>query len=164
MQGNGLANAHEILPRLWLGNAAASRDTEWLQRNNINVIFNCTKDIPFTNLRVKKYRLPVDDNLEEEEIRNMTLWAPETVFKILKEYFAGNTILVHCAAGMQRSACAVAMTLLVLQYPKKHEEIIQYIRSIRPIAFTPSANFLKSIQLFENYYHNEIVKRLQYIN
>lgn len=159
-----IANAHEIIPRLWLGNAAAARDEMWLRSQGITVVFNCTKDIPFANLPIKKYRLPVDDNLREEEIRNMTQWAPETVYKILNEYFAGNNILVHCAAGMQRSACAVAMTLTVIMYPKKQEEIMRFIQSIRPIAFTPSANFLRSIQEFERYYHNDIQTRMNMAN
>lgn len=155
-------NAHEIVPRLWLGNAQAARDEQWLNAQGISVIFNCTKDIPFTHLPVKKYRLPVDDNLREEEIRNMTLWSSETVYKILQEYYSGNTILVHCAAGMQRSACAVAMTLTVLMYPRKHNEIMSFIQSIRPVAFTPSANFIRSIQEFERYYHDDIQKKLRY--
>lgn len=159
-----IANAHEIIPCLWLGNAAAARDEMWLRSQGITVVFNCTKDIPFANLPIKKYRLPVDDNLREEEIRNMTQWAPETVYKILNEYFAGNNILVHCAAGMQRSACAVAMTLTVIMYPKKYEEIMGFIQAKRPIAFTPSANFLRSIQEFERYYHNDIRARMNAVN
>ena len=157
-------NANLIIPRLWLGNANAALDENWLRANNIDVVFNCTKDIPFSSLPMKKYRLPVDDNLRDEEIRNMTLWAPETAFKILQEYYAGHNILVHCAAGMQRSAAAVAFTLIVLMYPAKHDEIIAFIKSKRPIAFTPSANFLRSIQEFEKYYHSQIQPKLQYVN
>ena len=155
-------NANLIIPRLWLGNARAALDDDWLRANDITVVFNCTKDIPFSSVPRTKYRLPVEDNLRDEEIRNMTLWAPETAYKILREYFAGRTILVHCAAGMQRSAAAVAFTLIILMYPIKHEEIIQFIQSQRPIAFTPSANFLPSIQTFENYYHNEIQNKIKF--
>jgi len=104
----------------------------------------------------------VDDNLREEEIRNMTLWAPETTYKILQEYFEGRNILVHCAAGMQRSAAAIAFCLIVLMFPRKHEEIMGYIQSKRPIAFTPGANFLPAIQAFEKYYHNDIQTKMRY--
>lgn len=155
-------NANLIIPRIWLGNANAALDDNWLRTNNITVVFNCTKDIPFSNVPIKKYRLPVDDNLRDEEIRNMTLWAPETSYKILQEYFEGHNILVHCAAGMQRSACAVALTLLVLMFPRKHDEIMAFIQSKRPIAFTPGANFLHSIQEFEHYYHNVIQNKMKY--
>ena len=88
-------NAHEILPGLWLGNAKASMDENFIHRNNIRVVFNCTKNLPFSPMIPNKYRIPVDDNLEEEEIRNMELWSSEIAFKIMAEYKEGNVILVH---------------------------------------------------------------------
>jgi protein-tyrosine phosphatase len=66
-------------------------------------------------------------------------------------------VLVHCAAGMQRSAAIVAMYIIATsQY--KVENAIQYVQSKRPIAFTPRANFLKSIQIFEKNF-DEINRR-----
>ena len=106
-------NAHEILPGLWLGNAKASMDENFIHRNNIRVVFNCTKNLPFSPMIPNKYRIPVDDNLEEEEIRNMELWSSEIAFKIMAEYKEGNVILVHCMAGMQRSAASVAMMMIL---------------------------------------------------
>ena len=35
-------NAHEIIPRLWLGNVKASMYEDFIIRNNIAVVFNCT--------------------------------------------------------------------------------------------------------------------------
>jgi len=142
------ANAHEILPRLWLGNSQASQDVEWLKQNNVTVIFNCTKNLPFANPRMSLYRVPVDDNLQSDEIRNLELWSFEVVYKISKEYNAGNTILVHCAAGMQRSAACVAM-FLIAKTRCTTDEAIQFIRNKRPIAFMPVANFYRAIKGFE---------------
>ena len=78
--------ADEIIPRLWLGNAKASMDEEFIRRNNITAVFNCTKNLPFSPIIPIKYRVPVDDNLEEEEIRNMELWSTEISYKIIKEH------------------------------------------------------------------------------
>jgi protein-tyrosine phosphatase len=64
-------------------------------------------------------------------------------------------VLVHCHAGMQRSACVVAMYLIAIN-GLKVEEAIAYIKQRRPIAFTPGVNFLKAIQGFENTYDKEI--------
>lgn len=141
-------NADLIVPRIWLGNKNASMDEGFLRQNGINTVFNCTKDLPFHSSMRRRYRVPVDDNLEEEEIRNMELWSFEIVYKLLLEYKEGNTILVHCAAGIQRSAAVVAMFLMVFT-GMKHEDAMQYIRERRPIAFFKNANFLKSIQGFE---------------
>ena len=152
MNGN---SADLIIPGIWLGNRNASQDINFLKQNNITAVFNCTKDIPFPPLPLRFYRVPVDDNLQEDEIRNMELWSSEIVVKLMKEYNAGNNVLVHCAAGMQRSAAVMAMTLIALTN-KKPDEVMDYIRSIRPIAFQPSANFKKSILGFDTYFKEAI--------
>ena len=140
--------ADMFVPRVWLGNKHASMDENFLRQHGIQTVFNCTKDLPFHHTMRRRYRVPVDDNLEEEEIRNMELWSFEIIYKLLLEYKEGNTILVHCAAGMQRSAAVVAMFLMVLT-GMKHEDAMLYIKDKRPIAFHQSANFLRSIQGFE---------------
>ena len=154
----GITNpADLILPNLWLGNARAAADVNWLRQHNIQVIFNCTKDIPFVQLPLHMYRVPVHDNLEAEEIRNMALWSPEIVVKLTREYNEGRPILVHCAAGMQRSACVVAL-FLIARYHCTAAEAMQYIRSRRPIAFTPMANFKPAILEFEKIYQAMAIK------
>jgi len=165
-------NADEIIPRLWLGNVRASQDEDFIQRENIDVIFNCTKDLPFLyeerryssttkdlpfmfNIP-KQYRVPVDDNLQEEEIRNIELWSPEIAHKLLTMYNKGHTILVHCYAGMQRSAACVAILLIALKHMKA-EDAMKYIRSRRPVAFQPRANFGRAIAFFERDFFTRIL-------
>lgn len=143
-----MENAHLILPRLWLGNKGASMDYEFLTKNKITVVFNCTKDLPFHPSVKRQYRVPVDDNLQEAEIRHMYEWAPEIVLKLLREHRAGHSILVHCFAGMQRSAAVIALTLLYSS-DKTTDDVIGFIRNKRAIAFFPQANFLPAIQGFE---------------
>jgi protein-tyrosine phosphatase len=139
--------ADEILPGLWLGNIIASADGPFLVQRNINTVFNCTKNIPFHEASRNRYRVPIDDNLQEEEIRNLELWSFEAVYKLRLEHKKG-PVLVHCHAGMQRSAAVVAMYLIATK-GMKVEEAIAYIQARRPVAFTPGPNFLKAIQGFE---------------
>jgi protein-tyrosine phosphatase len=94
------------------------------------------------------YRVPVDDNLQEEEIRNLQHWSWEIVYKVSKERSSGNHILIHCAAGMQRSAAVTAM-FLISQHRCTTDEAIQFIKSKRPVAFLGNANFYNSIKQFE---------------
>jgi drug/metabolite transporter (DMT)-like permease len=42
----------------------------------------------------------------------MTLWSHEAVYKLMMEHNKGQNVLVHCAAGMQRSASIVGMYLI----------------------------------------------------
>lgn len=150
-----------ILPRLWLGNVQAATDDNFLRENNINVVFNCTKDLPFSMIPEvqRRYRLPVDDNLEDAEIRNMELWAPEAVIKVVEEYHVGSRILIHCAAGMQRSAALVAMSLMVMQGIHADEAMAQ-VKQKRPVAFFPAANFKRAIHGFDNYFYNVILPHI----
>jgi len=149
-------NAHEILPRLWLGNARAALDEDFIRQHNIVTVFNCTKDLPFSPLIPIKYRIPVDDNLQEEEIRNMELWSMEIAYKIMAEYLDGKAILVHCAAGKQRSAASVAF-LLIAHRRMRGLEAMNYIRERRPIAFLPRANFERAIDSFDRKFHGDIL-------
>ena len=150
--------ADEILPGLWLGNAEASQDIAFLKDKRIDAVFNCTKNLPFVHSVKRKYRLPVDDNLQDEEIRNMELMSCEVVYKVIHEYKQG-PILVHCAAGMQRSAAVVAMFLIATK-GMKTDQAITYIRQRRPIAFQPGPNFIKAIKGFETTFDREIRPKL----
>ena len=141
-------NADEIIPGLWLGNSKASQDAAWLKEKKIQIVFNCTKDLPFHSQAKHCYRVPVDDNLQQAEIRNLELWSFEIVAKLAGEYKSGKPILVHCAAGMQRSAAVTAMFLIATQRMTS-DKAIQYIRERRRIAFMPMVNFGQSIKGFE---------------
>jgi len=152
-------DAHEILPGLWLGNRIAALNDRWLKQQEISVVFNCTKDLPFSPVIKKQYRLPVDDNLKAEEIRNMTLWSHEAVYKVLAEYNKNQKVLVHCAAGMQRSATVVGMLLIAMK-GMTWQQVINYIQGIRPIAFRDQANFKDSLIAFDTSYHREILPHI----
>ncbi len=155
--------ADEILPGLWLGSRVAALDPTFMAEKNIKAVFNCTKDIPFEGSVQRRYRVPVDDNLQNEEIKNLETWSYEIVYKIASEYRRareeGGGILVHCAAGMQRSAASVAMYLIATQNMTA-DEAIQFIKSKRSIAFFPVANFERAIRGFETSFNRDVRPQL----
>jgi protein tyrosine phosphatase len=148
--------ADEIVPGMWLGSYRAATDPHWLSQHGIKAVFNCTKDIPFVPDIQRKYRIPVDDNLQPEEIRNLELWSYEIVLKVTREYQTGQPILVHCAAGMQRSAASIAMFLMATR-GLTPDEAIKYIQARRPIAFRPGANFRPALDGFYTSYQRDVV-------
>jgi dual specificity phosphatase 12 len=150
--------ADEIVPGIFLGNRTAALDSNFLKEKRIGAVFNCTKDIPFDKSVKRQYRVPVDDNLQPTEIRNLELWSLEIVYKIIHEAKQG-PVLVHCAAGMQRSAASVAMYLIATR-GMTTEQAIQFIQEKRPIAFRPSANFEAAIRGFERTFEREIRPKL----
>ncbi len=140
-------NADLIIPRLWIGNAKAAADREFLRKENITVVFNCTKTLPFDDSVPYRYRIAVDDNLEPTEIQFMIDSAEDIAYNMLREYKLGRGILVHCHAGMQRSCAATAIFLMLLRQSKPYATM-EYIKSKRPIAFFRGANFGPAIYAF----------------
>jgi len=155
--------ADEIIPGLWLGNRRAAADAQFAADKKIRVVFNCSKDIPFQDAIPRRYRVPVDDSRQEPDIGNMEKWSFELVYKIAHELrranAEGSAVLVHCAAGMQRSAAAVAMYLIATRNVTA-DEAMRFIRSKREIAFIPEANFDKSIRGFEATFNREVRPKL----
>lgn len=138
-------NANEIIPGLWLGNAKASLDKQFLESNNIKYIFNCTKDLPFVDDRqYKKFRLPVDDNLQKEEIIRMNKLLPKYIPIIHHALQNHQNVLIHCFAGKQRSACLLTAYLTYASHLPLLT-VIQSVKRKRPVAFTPLINFRKSL-------------------
>jgi hypothetical protein len=140
-------NADLIIPRLWIGNYKAAADREFLHVNNITVVFNCTKNLPFEESVPYRYRIAVDDNLEPTEIQFMIDSAEDIAYNMLREYKLGRGILVHCHAGMQRSCAATAIFLMLLNQTKAYPTM-EFIKTKRPIAFHGGANFAPAIYAF----------------
>ncbi len=151
--------ADEVLPGLWLGNRVAALDDKWLGEKGIKSVFNCTKDIPFSLSIPRRYRVPVDDNLQPVEIRNLELWSYEIVFKLTREYKTGQPVLVHCAAGMQRSAACIAM-FLIASKGYTPEEAVAFLQSKRPVAFRPFVNFMPAIRSFHESFNKDVAPKL----
>jgi len=153
-------NADQILPNVWLGNLRAAQDETFLKNAGIQVVFNATKDAPFHSSIRRRYRVPVDDNLQDTEIRNMELWSYEIVYKMMKEYKEGRPMLVHCHAGMQRSPAIVAMFLMAL-FRMGVDQSKAYIKQRRPIAFYPSANFERALRGFERSLTKNLIEGIE---
>ena len=60
---------------------------------------------------------------------------------------------------MQRSAAIMGM-YLIAKKGMTWNQAIPFIRGIRPIAFTPAANFRDSLIAFDKSYHEEILPKL----
>jgi hypothetical protein len=148
-------DADEIIPGVWIGRWQPALNGEWLSKHGIKAVFNCTKQVAFHPSVPYQYRIPVDDNLQPAEINNMEAWAPEIAYKMLREYKAGHPMLIHCHAGMQRSTTACAFFLMVLT-GKPLIHVMRHIKTQRPIAFEPSANFAVPLRSFESHIRQQL--------
>ena len=165
--------ANEIMPRVFLGSVDASKDRDFLIKNNISVIVNCTKDLPniyeplflhdsvenapedvkewIHKNTIQYYRIPIDDNSRREEIKLFEKECKKILLPITQEFKANKSILIHCLAGSQRSASFLAIWMMIL-FQRKFEEVKDYIVSKRPQAFLfgKQVNFQEAITNIEN--------------
>jgi protein tyrosine/serine phosphatase len=125
---------------LYLGNIDSLND-----QDKFYLIVNCTKHIPTAKRCKENIRIPVNDHPTECE--NMTRFIHETsvLDKIHHCRINQQPVLVHCHAGMQRSAAVIACYLIRF-YKMTPDDAIRFIKSKRSIAFYPEANFMKTIQ------------------
>ena len=108
-------SAVEILPNLWLGNIKASLNNDFLIKNNIKCIVNCTVNYQFNEklpANIKKIRLPVSDTGTQEANDTMLQYIDKTVTFIYRSLLKGDCILVHCYAGKQRSPTIIASFII----------------------------------------------------
>ena len=152
----GFYERREIEPGLWIGSMADSKDMEFVESHNIRLIVNCTYNLPrhFKGDRNIAYvTVPVRDN--RVDVPKMTRHLPEAVATIQKHRRRGDAVLIHCFAGISRSATVCAAYLMAENDDMTVPEAIQYIRDRKPETFGPRPVFRKSLDDF----HTSLVEK-----
>jgi len=173
----------KIISRLWLGDYRSALDIDFLLKNKINLIINCTSNTKFfyettdlnllnsntaTKLRkIETYRIPVNDSLLEADFLRMEKYFKIVIPLLLRKYTIENkNILVHCYAGKQRSAIVVAALLKVLSDNNYISVIPSVIPPVIP-SVIPSvkksnlSKYTRNIQQYQNICNYIISKRYQ---
>jgi len=155
--------AQQIIPRIWIGDVNSSVDKNFLLSNKINVIVNCTKDLPnmfepFTILAVdpavldqyfiKYFRVSCDDNGRSEEVLNFYNETMRNINLVVEQYILNKNILIHCSAGQQRS-CSFAVCLMSRLGFSKNDAFGKIVEK-RPNSFNfgRQINFKEAIEQF----------------
>jgi protein-tyrosine phosphatase len=144
-------DVHEIIPHLWLGNRAISKNANFFKQKDISLVINCSKDIPNTfekNPNIRYIRIPIDDYLQVEDFITLYKYMLPVIQIIHAYRIQKKNVLVHCFAGMQRSASVVA-GYLMYYFQMDLPTAVHYIQSKRVIAFRPQINFLDTLIAFE---------------
>ena len=133
-----------IIEFLWLGSHISSKDEDFMVKNNIKLVVNCTIDlvIPswYDKYNIRAIRLPIHD-INNNETNNILNKNMDEIVDIIHEYRQnGQGVLVHCFAGISRSATTVA-SYLIRHYEYNYQLAKFYIQNKRSITFMPIANF-----------------------
>lgn len=141
-------SVNEIIPGLWLGNETAATNYEFIASCNISNIVNATKHIPckwVKSLNIDYYRIPVNDpgpnvNIDNEDNICMLNNLPQVTKYINDNLKNKKNILVHCHAGIQRSATVILVYLIEYVYTVGEMDArlkfsLRHLLNCRPIAF-----------------------------
>lgn len=136
---------------LYLGSKISAENRNILDENEISAIVNCAIEIPnvFTNvkeadgIKITYLSLEMDDDPSFDPDPSL-----QTAIAFLNDNLKlGKRVLIHCQAGISRSATIVIGYLMVEQkMPLK--EAYQLVKTQRP-QIQPNAGFFKFLQQLE---------------
>lgn len=139
--------AKEIVPNLWIGSEGDSASTAFHRKHNIRLVVNASKNIPISaEGDVLSYRVPVDDDPGDNDVMLAHLPIVVLVIDDVLRYKHG--VLVHCRAGMQRSAAVVA-GYLMWKRGLTADEAFEFINSKKHETFWPVPTFEPALRRWE---------------
>lgn len=146
-----------ILPFLYLGNELDAQDCSQLQRLNIGYILNVTTHLPLYHYDTGIFsykRLPATDSNKQ----NLRQYFEEAFEYIEEAHQAGMGLLIHCQAGVSRSAT------IVIAYLMKHTwmtmtDAYKFVKARRPI-ISPNLNFMGQLLEFEEDLNTGVTPRI----
>ncbi|KAM8939019.1 uncharacterized protein RCH25_052597 [Pelodytes ibericus] len=151
------AELSPILPFLFLGNEKDAQDLGRMVTLNIGHVLNITTHLPLYHaesgaLRYK--RLPATDN-SKQDLRQYFEEAFEFIEEAQQE---GKGVLIHCQAGVSRSAT------VVIAYLMKHTlmtvgDAYKFVKGKRPI-ISPNLNFMGQLLEFESDLNTGVTPRI----
>jgi len=137
---------NEVKPGLFLGTMMASKNKTLLRRHNIThvliVAANLTQHFPedMTYLQVP---------LADDEGSDLLSQFPRCIEFISGAIASGGNVLVHCAAGVSRSAAVVIAYLLAKENLLSVHHAREFVKQRRPV-ICPNDGFMKQLYLFES--------------
>ncbi len=148
-------NYHEILPNLFLGNYKIASDKERLKALGITHILNCAKEIECIfrgEFNYSHIQLNDDPNTRVSHLF-------DEVHKYIDKVIGNNgKILVHCYAGISRSATIVISYIIHKKLFNSFPIIMSYVKNIRPNV-NPNAGFTNQLKEFYKLKHYTVEKR-----
>jgi len=135
--------AVEVLPRVFLGNAASSANLIGLQRAGTTHVVNATATLPNHFEGTLSYlRLPLNDSLDDDLTPHL-----ERACRFMSEALEhGGSVLVHCQQGVSRSA-SVVLAFCVRECGMELDAAKEMVHRLRWI--WPNEAFKQQLRQFE---------------
>lgn len=137
---------------LWIGSMQDSQDSRAAQHRRVGLIVNCTRDLPCAVRGVRCVRVPVHDS--PSEATTMLAHLPKAVKAIDEHLRKGDAVLVHCFAGVSRSA-SVAAAFLMHKEGLTPKQAISRIQKHKPETFGDPPTFLRALDAWHAHIRRE---------
>mmetsp|Transcript_101995 Transcript_101995/g.179617 ORF Transcript_101995/g.179617 Transcript_101995/m.179617 type:complete len:269 (+) Transcript_101995:1-807(+) len=137
----------EVLPNLYLGDVTAARQIQQLVDRGVHAVVCCVREqeFPETDFHEELEYCRVD--VEDVSREPIELFWPEATEFIHCHISHGRPVLVHCRAGVSRSASTVLAYMVQHRNYSLHDAFF-HLRAHRPIV-TPNLGFMEKLCEFE---------------
>ncbi|KAF6745438.1 dual specificity protein phosphatase 12 [Ephemerocybe angulata] len=132
----------EILPGLWLGDFPSALDTETLKEKGIRSVLSAMRGRVTVHETFIRHQISLDDDPDADILVHF----PPSIAFIGSELAKGRGVLVHCQAGISRSATIVAAYLMKTRNLNP-QAALKMVRDTRPI-ISPNSGFLEQLEVF----------------
>ncbi|XP_028250121.1 dual specificity protein phosphatase 16 isoform X2 [Parambassis ranga] len=134
-----------ILPHLYLGCQRDVLNKDLMQQNDIAYVLNASNTCPKPDFIPESHflRVPVNDSFCEKILP----WLDRSVEFIEKAKASNARVLVHCLAGISRSA-TIAIAYIMKRMGMSLDEAYRFVKEKRP-TISPNFNFLGQLLDFE---------------
>ena len=140
---------NKISDKIYLGNYESAKNEEILKQNNINRVISCLGHLSpkYKNKLIKRKIFNIVDNPST----NIIKYFIESI-KFIEE--SDDKVLVHCSAGLSRSASLV-IAYFMWKNKLTYKESFEFVKKNRFIG--PNVGFVKQLLIFE-----EQLKKVNY--
>ncbi|MFT7816661.1 dual specificity protein phosphatase 8-like isoform X1 [Arapaima gigas] len=134
-----------ILPHLYLGSQKDVLNKDLMAQNGITYVLNASNTCPKPDFICESHfmRIPVNDNYCEK----LLPWLEKTNDFIDKAKVSNCRVIVHCLAGISRSA-TIAIAYIMKTMGLSSDDAYRFVKDRRP-SISPNFNFLGQLLEFE---------------
>jgi predicted protein tyrosine phosphatase len=140
---------HQILPRVWQTSRDGAVQIDELKERGITHVISVLEEReltthPWRSAGIPQKTFPLDDSEDETRL-------PDVMMDVVTHYYATEprsaVFVVHCAAGICRSTCAVIAIMMWEDHSLTVEAALAKVRRVRACV-DPSAYFLEQLRKF----------------
>ncbi|THH05688.1 hypothetical protein EW146_g9835 [Bondarzewia mesenterica] len=136
------SHMNQVAPNLWVGDLHSAKDVETLKANNIHSVLSAMRGKIAIHETFTRHQILLDDTEDADILQHLI----SSITFIEGELEKERGVLVHCQAGMSRSATIVAAYLMYSQNIDV-AAALEIIKQARP-NIQPNDGFLRQLEIF----------------